>query len=503
MFFGIIDIIIMNREYKVMGQQNFLKKNGIYYTSKSLAKTMIDCLNIDYTKEFTIIEPAVGEGHIFYLIVEEFLKKNQNKCQEKIKKKLENNFSAFDIREDAIKLCISRLDKLVSKYYNDLSVNWNVYIFDALDYYQKFDKQKKYDYVISNPPYISRKNMGKYMVDKLKKHSEFCNRFNFDIYYYFFELGLSLWNKKGKISYITPNNYLRARGAETLLQTLISNKYIEKIIDYGDLLNFEDATTYTAITVISNENANLEIVSSNNTKLKSFSYDELHNKEIYYLYDEEFMYEGGDSVLLGEIADIKNGLATLQDSVFFIAEEDIIDELEDYYVIEKKSRHYLIEKAILKKGVRVSNLNKNYYTIFPYDDRNQKIITISERYPYTYDYLRNELNDSFQEKYGIYFGRTQGMLNYNSQKIIIPKVANLEDVPFKQIDFGFVLAGISIVFLRDLSQSSYNRILKYLNSKLVVEYLKRISKNYSSGYKNISTKDLKKIRIPIKLFDEE
>ncbi|EFX52971.1 hypothetical protein HMPREF9422_0943 [Streptococcus cristatus ATCC 51100] len=132
----------MNREYKVMGQQNFLKKNGVYYTSKSLAKTMIDCLNIDYTKEFTIIEPAVGEGHIFYLIVEEFLKKNQNKCREKIKKKLENNFSAFDIREDAIKLCISRLDKLVSKYYNDLSVNWNIYIFDALDYYQKFDKQK-------------------------------------------------------------------------------------------------------------------------------------------------------------------------------------------------------------------------------------------------------------------------------------------------------------------------------------------------------------------------
>ena len=99
-----------------------------------------------------------------------------------------------------------------------------------------------------------------------------------------------------------------------LLQTLISNKYIEKIIDYGDLLNFEDATTYTAITVISNENANLEIVSSNNTKLKSFSYDELHNKEIYYLYDEKFIYEGGDSVLLGEIADIKNGLATLQDN---------------------------------------------------------------------------------------------------------------------------------------------------------------------------------------------
>ena len=95
------------------------------------------------------------------------------------------------------------------------------------------------------------------------------------------------------------------------------------------------------------------------------------------------------------------------------------------------------------------------------------------------------------------------MLNYGAQKIIIPKVANLEEIPFKQIDSGFVLAGISIVFLKDLSQSSYNKILKYLNSKLVVNYLKRISKNYSSGYKNISTNDLKKIRIPVKLFDEE
>ena len=503
MFFGIMEIINMNREHEVMEKQNFIKKNGIYYTNKSLAKIMIRSLDIDYTEEFTIIEPAIGEGHIFCLIVEEFLKNNQDKSRENIKKNLETRFSGFDIRDDAIKLCISRLDRLVDKYYKSLSVNWDIYVLDALDFYQKFDKQKKFDYVISNPPYLSRKNMGKDMVKKLRKNSKFCNRFNFDIYYYFFELGLSLWNKKGKISYITPNNYLRARGAETLLQTMISNKYIEKIIDYGDLLNFEDATTYTAVTVISDKNTNLEIVSSNHTKLKNFSYDELHNKEIYYLYDENFIYEGGDSVLLGEIADIKNGLATLQDSVFIIAEQEIVGRLEDKYLIEKKSKQFLIEKSILRKGVRVSNLDKNYYVIFPYDDRNQKIISLCESYPCIYDYLRNELSGDFQEKYGIYFGRTQGMLNYGAQKIIIPKVANLEEIPFKQIDSGFVLAGISIVFLKDLSQSSYNKILKYLNSKLVVNYLKRISKNYSSGYKNISTNDLKKIRIPVKLFDEE
>lgn len=44
-----------------MGQQNFLKKNGIYYTSKSLAKTMIDCLNIDYTKSKSIEELTIQD----------------------------------------------------------------------------------------------------------------------------------------------------------------------------------------------------------------------------------------------------------------------------------------------------------------------------------------------------------------------------------------------------------------------------------------------------------
>ena len=64
------------QRYKVMEKQNFLKKNGIYYTNKLLAKNMIDYLDIDYTKEFTIIEPAVGEGHIFCLIVEELDRKS-------------------------------------------------------------------------------------------------------------------------------------------------------------------------------------------------------------------------------------------------------------------------------------------------------------------------------------------------------------------------------------------------------------------------------------------
>ena len=51
----------------------FLKKNGIYYTNSALANTMINELNINYTKNFTIAEMAVGEGHILKYIIINYL----------------------------------------------------------------------------------------------------------------------------------------------------------------------------------------------------------------------------------------------------------------------------------------------------------------------------------------------------------------------------------------------------------------------------------------------
>lgn len=45
-------------------ETRFLKHNGIYYTNNNLANAMIDNLEIDFHKHFTLLELAVGEGHI-------------------------------------------------------------------------------------------------------------------------------------------------------------------------------------------------------------------------------------------------------------------------------------------------------------------------------------------------------------------------------------------------------------------------------------------------------
>ncbi|MDE8034781.1 Eco57I restriction-modification methylase domain-containing protein [Actinobacillus equuli subsp. equuli] len=473
---------------------SFLKGNGIYYTNKELANEMIDNLNIDYTKRFSLIEPAVGEGHILYLIIERFLKKNKEKDFEYIKSFLEQNIFAFDIRNDAVISCKKKLDCLLSDYYNNGEINWNVFCFDALDFEKLAYLFNKFDYVISNPPYISRRNINQDDVLKIKKNSDFCSRFNFDMYYYFFEIGIKFWNRKGNVVYITPNSYLRAKSAEILLNYIIENRFLEKVIDYGDELKFEGATTYTAITVLSEGNNNISIFNKQSDIVKEIKYRTLKSNKDIYLYNTCFELDE-PYVILGDIANIKNGLATLQDKVFIINEDEVIKESKKFLFFKKGNICYKIEKDLLKIAIKPSNNIGKKFIIFPYDENHKKIV-LDNTYPLAYRYLKSNLSDEYKYKYFIYFGRTQGFLNYHNRKIIIPKVANLSKEPFKLMNHGFVLSGLSICFYDNYTTDIYNKIISYLNSSKVIDFLSVLSKNYSSGYKSISSKDLKKIKIP-------
>lgn len=152
----------MNSETK------FLKHNGIYYTNNNLANVMIDNLEIDFDKRFTLLELAVGEGHILCLILKRFLCHNQNRDSKIIKEFLENNIYAFDLREDAVKICIDKLNKILWEYFPNLRVYWNVFQMDILEKEKLLQKKPKFDFIISNPPYVSRCNLSVETVEYLK-----------------------------------------------------------------------------------------------------------------------------------------------------------------------------------------------------------------------------------------------------------------------------------------------------------------------------------------------
>ncbi|MBM7637032.1 Eco57I restriction-modification methylase domain-containing protein [Streptococcus saliviloxodontae] len=482
-------------------ETRFFKHNGIYYTDTNLANVMIDNLEIDFYNNFTLLELAVGEGHILSLIVERFLRYNQNRDSREIKDFLENNIYAFDLREDAVKICIEKLNQILGKYFPSLIVSWNVFQMDILEKEKLLQKKPNFDFIISNPPYVSRRNLSVDTVRYLKDNSSFCQKYNFDLYYYFFEVALEFWNRDGNFVFITPNSYLKSRGAEELLRVLINERLIEKIIDYQNQLNFEGATTFTAITKLSKENDNIAVVDSDNHVIKNVDYETLFNNNSVYIYFENFPTLDEDTVLLSEIANVRNGLATLQDKVFVIKENEIIEQNDRGIIFQKNNKRYLIEPEIIKKIVRVSDIDKENIVIFPYDSKNKRVPDLSKNFPLTYRYLNETLSEDYKEKYGLYFGRTQGFLGYDSKKVIISKVADLNNSPFKIINEGFVQSGLSLTFFEDYNSKILSEIVDYLNSLLVLNYLFNISKNYAAGYRNISSTDLKNIEIPRRLLE--
>lgn len=494
--------LLYGGENTVTEENKFKKKNGVFYTDIKLAKKLVKLLKINYTKNFRLIEPAVGEGHILFLIIENYLKKNEEKPENEKVKFLENNIAAFDIRQEAIEKCVQKLDVITKKYIRK-KIKWNIKQMDALNIEKILEKFGTYDYVISNPPYVSRRNMDEKTIKILKNKSFFCNKYNYDLYYYFFEIGLHLWNRTGKIVYITPNSYIKARSGEVMIKYFIDNSLIETIIDYEDTLLFEGANTYSAITVFSAGNKILRVKDDKGKIKIQKTYEDLIEKNKYKIYDHKFLQEFKEGYInLGEFTEIRNGLATLQDKIFIINEKEIISRNEDYVLIKKNNKEFYLELGGLKKAIRVSDISSNKYVIFPYSPLNNEKTSyipnkkIKEQYPNIYRYLSSQLTDEYQKLYGIYFGRTQGFTSYYDKKIIIPKVASLGDDAFKIVDEGFLLSGLSIKLKKEYSDIDLNIILEYLNSESVKKYLALISKNYSAGYKSISSTDLKKIKIP-------
>ncbi len=139
-----------------------------------------------------------------------------------------------------------------------------------------FDETKRkenggFDAVVGNPPYVRQEGLGD---DKIafKAMYEVFNSIA-DLYTYFIERGHVLLRPGGRFGMITANKFMRANYGEVLRSFLTRKVKLQKLIDFGDLPVFGEATTYPIIILSSNEHRNAEPIKY--ALLKSLNFESL------------------------------------------------------------------------------------------------------------------------------------------------------------------------------------------------------------------------------------
>jgi adenine-specific DNA-methyltransferase len=483
------------------------KTLGQVYTPEWIVKEILKEIDFEGKKIFSkkIIDPACGDGAFLKEIVKKILKESikNNKSIEDIKNILQNNIYGIEIDTEEYLKCIKNLNQIIENQLNiNLNINWNIYNDNTLIKYKEFINY--FDYVVGNPPYIRIHNLDT-TTRKILKENFIFNQGTIDIYLSFFELGFKLLNKNGILGYITPNSFLRNSSYKNFRQYLKENKVIQTLIDFKSNKIFKNFSTYTAITIINfsekEEYFNYKELDNNLIKeVNKIEFNKLDNKSWSFSSKKDMdflkeLYENSYNKV-SDFFDVQYGFATLRDKIFISKIEKEKDSLVLF-------NNYWIEKSILKKIVKGSTYkgkkSEIKYIIFPYKKLNSKFIPIDENelknnFPYAYNYLLDNkeelLKRNIDKNINWYeFGRSQGIQSSCNEKIVVsPLIKDKIHYNLLEKDI-FVYSGLFII--KKEEKTNWNLITNILNSDKFKKYVEIKGKDFSGGYKSITSKLIK------------
>jgi hypothetical protein len=297
------------------------------------------------------------------------------------------------------------------------------------------------------------------------------------------------------------------------LRKLLSLKRIERFVDFDSLPVFEDAITYPAIIIFSN-NSPAPFIYHKLTKLNPALLDNLPSalegdeKSILKVpinpekIDEEIWNFAAkdeldiidkikglnNSVLLGSFANPSTGVTTGSDKILLLNQKSIA-----------KNR---LEKGVLIKVLRGRNIEPWFvkgpfdYAIYPYKLHEGETQLISEKelkqdYPNAYDYLvknkgnllsRRDSRKEVAESKEWYSLIRKGKLEiFRSPKIVTPALTKCNSFALDEEGSAFLTGGAG-VFAITQSEVDSRYLLAILNSELIEFFLHAISTKKQGGY---------------------
>jgi adenine-specific DNA-methyltransferase len=506
----------------IFARQNIERKStmskhktlGQVYTPQWIVCEILDIVGYngkDILKKY-ILEPSCGDGAFLTEIVRRYIKiARENQADDKqIILDIETYIVGVEIDEKEYAKCIENLNTLLKNEFQLPKINWNILNTNTLDFYK--NNISKFDFVVGNPPYIRIHNLDLETRETLKNDFQFSEG-TIDIYLSFFEMGLKMLKTSGLLGYITPNSYLHNSSYKKFREFLKREKTVHTLIDFKANKLFKGFSTYTAISVFQKnynkdfftykELENDKIIFVNNVK-----YSELNSKDWSFSNNENTVFlndlNNGRNSAIKDFFDVQYGFATLRDKVFIAK----ITQSDNKNLVWFNNE--LIEKSILKTVVKGSRfkgvIDANIKIIFPYELIKGRYYVIPEdkmktNYPNCYNYFlknRTELENRDIDKGALWYeyGRSQGVQSIHNEKIVLSTLVN-DGIEFYKLPKD-VLMYSGLFIIKKNPHSEWRIIENTLQSEEFYKYIRLTSKDFSGGYKSITSKQIKEFKINYK-----
>lgn len=407
------------------------KLNGAFFTPAEVAHYIASRGLLGDHAQPTLVDPSCGCGAILLHAAQQAADKQGTSIIDAVHQHIYGvDLHQYNIDRASVLLALlalSRGEKIDSwhpnlKQANSLGTDWNSLFPEPIE-------AGGFSGVIGNPPYVRFQQLP-LEVRKELRDWQTTREGNYNLFFAFFELGWQLVKPDGHLSYIVPNSFYHLRAAQPLRNWMAQSRFIDRISDFGHHKIF-DASVYTCVVDADKRERN-KIRYRNCEQSCELQSEKGWADHAYESLDADGWRLTGqaqrrllrssaitDSVSLGELVDIRGGLATLRDRLY------LIDESGQK---EVDGRVYRPEPEITVPCLRISDVKSEsemkqnrLRILFPYEIRDGKPRVMDEErladvYPEAYRYLtaiRPQLaqRDRGKKKYENWYayGRNQGM----------------------------------------------------------------------------------------------
>lgn len=397
---------------------------------------------------------------------------------------------------------------------------------------------ENFDIIVGNPPYMKTEEMkGKFPEEFAFYKKYYTTPYRqFDKYFVFLERAIQKVKPDGWIGMIIPNKWITIESGEKVRKLLSTAGLVSEIVDFGSEQIFRGKSIYCCLLIL-NRSAREEIDYQYVQRFHEWSVDPVIRKlrlpatllqeygaSAWVLPSNELetnILKGlfSNSMKLGEVCDVFNGIQTSAEKIFAI--DNWTERRGGLIRFEKDGQEWIIEKGITKPYLTDENLVGSFLilkydclVIFPYhfNGRGEAVPynrrELSERFPLAYRYLeahrarllRRDVQPKPPESEFYRYGRHQSLaVAFSAPKIVACVNQRGDKYALDQNGIGIASGGTAgeIGISNPKHGYSIYFILGLLNFKGVEYYCRKRGSPFRGGWFARGTAAIWDVPVPI------